>query len=388
MLNADGGFATVNRLLAAQKLSDGYIELVIRGRPDLTVEALVAETLWRKFFDPKLLEVAETRLRRTGYAFKRFKDFADTASPPPSAMSLTALVERPLPLASLDAIAAAEWLKGAYEAVLTWESRKEGRQQGDTPLRIYTLPNGVQAAIRMNKNSPALYVRASSVTGDDIKDAIAAITPIKDIYSGQEQNESPSSILYHAPYLRPAPTNVLLRLNPTPGQYKPIFEIALGRPRDAQPVGSFQTPSATANRRVVDEEEFRRRQERNSETGREGELAALTWERDRLAKLTPPCPDPNSYAFRISSDDVGAGYDILSTWPSEERYIEVKATVAAAPEFFMTENERRTLAALGQRAWLYRVELGAAATIVTAFQDPASKFDGLMSPSTWRVKLP
>jgi hypothetical protein len=384
MLNADGGFNTVNRLLASQKLSDGYSKLVVLGRPDLTVEALVTETRWRGFFDPKLLEVAETRLRRTGYAFERFEEPIDSQS---LAVSEVALVERPLPLASVDAITAAEWLKAAYQAMLTFESREDGKQQGDTPVRIYTLPNGAQVAIRMNKKSPAFYVRASSVTGDDIKDALAAITPITDIYTGQEQSEAPSSILHHAPYLKPAPTNILLRLNPAPGQYKRIFELALGQPGNAHPADNYPT-GILSNRRVIDEEEFRRRQERNSETGKAGELAALVWERARLAKLTPPCPDPDRFVICISMDDVGAGYDILSTWPGQERYIEVKATVAAAPEFFMTENERRTLAALGRHAWIYRVELGSTATILTTFEDPASKFDGLMSPSAWRVKLP
>lgn len=388
MLNADGGFRTVNRLLAAQRLSDGYSELVVRGRPDLTVEALVTETHWRRLFDPKLLEVAETRLRRTGYAFRRFEEPANAPSPPHPAAPHATVVERPLPLASPDAIAAAEWLKAVYGAVLTWESRKEGKQQGDRPLRIYTLPNGPQAAIRMNQNSPALYVRATSVTGDNIVDAIAAVTPIQRSYTGQEQYDAPSSILSHAPYLKPAPTNALLRLNPAPGQYKRIFELALGQPREAQPSEASKPAGAPANRRPIDEEEFRRRQERNSETGRKGELVALAWERNRLAMLTPPCPEPDRYAIPISADNVGAGYDILSTWPGEERYIEVKATMAAAPEFFMTENERLTLAGHGQRAWIYRVELGPGATIVTTFQDPVSKFDGLMSPSAWRVKLP
>lgn len=388
ILNADGGFATVKRLLAASKVSDGYTELVVRGRPDLTVEALVAETRWRKYFDPQLVEIAETRLRRTGYPFKRFEE-PPAAVPASSAAAVAqeGLIERPLPLASSDAIAAAEWLKSAYGAVLTWESRKEGKQQGDTPLRIYTLPNGAQAAVRMNKNAPAVYVRATSVAGVNIKALIDAITPIKDVYTGQEAYEAPSSILSRAPYLKPSPTNVLLRLNPDPGQYKRIFELAFGAPRDADAPETARSSDTPSSRPPIDEEEFRRRQERNSETGRTGELAALDWERGRLAKLTPPCPEPDKYAVRISPDNVGAGYDILSTWPGNERYIEVKTTVAAAPEFFLTENERRTLAVLGEQAWIFRVELGASTPMVTEYQNPVAKFDGRMSPSAWRVKL-
>ena len=47
MLDGDGGFETVKRFLAAPRVSEGYTELVMRGRPDLTVEALVAQTHWR-----------------------------------------------------------------------------------------------------------------------------------------------------------------------------------------------------------------------------------------------------------------------------------------------------------------------------------------------------
>lgn len=386
MLNAAGGFKTVNRLLASSRISEGYTELVVRKRPDLTVEALVTETHWCRFFDPKLLEVAETRLRRTGYLFKRFEQGVGVERLAP--VALPGMAERDLPLASPDAIAAAERLKSAYGAVLTWESRKEGRQQGDTPVRIYTLPKGAQVAIRMNKNSPALYVRAMSVSGEDARVAIAAITPISDVFTGLEQNEAPSSILSHAPYLRPSPTNILLRLNPAPGQYLRIFELLLGAPTEPSPGVPPVLEGASSGHRRMDEEELRRQQERNSETGRAGELVALAWERARLGRLIPPCPDPEKHAQRISSDDVGAGYDILSNWPGEERFIEVKATSGSEPEFFMSENERRTLATHGLRAWIYRVELGASVPVVTPFQDPATFFEERMSPSAWRVKLP
>jgi len=369
MLNADGGFRTVKQLLAAQRLSSGFSELVLRGRTDLTVEALVVETEWRRHFHPQLLEIAEKRLRRTGYEFKRFEGPAGAAAPQEI---IAPVVERPLPLASPDALAAAEWLKVAYGGGLTWESRKEGAQQGETPLRIYTVPEGAQVAIRMNKASPALYVRATSTAGVDVTEAIAAITPIERSYSGLEQYEAPSSLLVHAPYLKPAPTNTLLRLNPEPGQYKRIFELVLGPPRAAgAPGGAGPGENSSVAQRPIDEEEFRRRQERNAETGRQGELIALDWERARLANLVPPCPEPERYALRISSEDVGAGYDIISTWPDEERVIEVKTTTVAAPEFFMTENERLTLAAHGQRAWIYRVELGDAGAKVTVYHDPA-----------------
>ncbi|QHE89212.1 DUF3883 domain-containing protein [Hydrogenophaga sp. BPS33] len=385
MLDRDGGFETVKRLLAAPRVSEGYSQLVMRGRPDLTVEALVTQTHWRAFFDPQLLEVAETRLRRTGFPFKPYSVPGGIHTPPTP--PIDAIPERPLPLSSRDAVAAAEWLKNAYGAVLTWESRQEGRQQGDTPVRIYTLPNRTQAAIRMNKGLPAVYVRATSPTGDSIADKIEAITPIGETFPSGK-GEAPSSIVHHAPYLRPAPNNILLRVNPLPGKYRAIFELALGHPQHVTAAPAPSAGSATSERRTIDEEALRRQQERNSETGRNGELAALAWERARLAALMPPCPDPETYAVRISSDDVGAGYDIESKWPGHERFIEVKATTSGAKHFFMTENERQTLASLGERAWLYRVELAETGASVLEFCDPARHFETSMAPAAWRVELP
>lgn len=385
MLNRDGGLKTVNRLLASPRVSEGFTALVTRGRPDLTVEALVAQTHWRTFFDPLLIEVAEARLRRVGFEFKRDGVCGESRSP--STPPIEAIPERPLPLSSHDAIAAAEWLKRAYGAVLTWESRKEGRRQGDTPLRIYTLPNRAQAAIRMNKGSPAIYFRANSPTGDSIVDKVEAITRISETYPNSD-GEAPSSIVHHAPYLRPAPDNILIRVNPSPGQYRAIFELALGQPQHVTAAPASGAGTTTSTRRTIDEEELRRQQERNSETGKNGELAALEWERVRLAALAPPCPDPEFYAVRISPDDVGAGYDIKSTWPGHERFIEVKATVSGASHFFMTENERRTLEGLGERAWLYRVELGETGVSVSEFCDPVRYFATSMAPAAWRVELP
>jgi len=385
MLDRDGGFETVKRLLADPRVADGYSQLVMRGRTDLTVEALVTQTSWRTFFDPQLIEVAETRLRRTNFAFKPYS--ASEENHPLPTAPIDAIPERELPLASPDAIAAAEWLKSAYGAVLTWESRREGRQQGDTPVRIYTLPNRSQAAIRMNKGSPAIYVRGTSPTGDSIVNKIEALTPISETYP-HDRGEAPSSIVHHAPYLRPAPDNIVLRVNPSPGQYRAIFELALGQPQPLTSATSSGARPAPPARRTIDEEELRRQQERNSETGRDGELAALSWERARLAALVPPCPEPETYAVRISPDDVGAGYDIESKWPGHERFIEVKATVSGATHFFLSENERRTLAGLGERAWLYRVELGGDGASVSEFCDPARHFETNMVPSAWRVELP
>lgn len=67
MVLADGGFVTARKLLEKPELSAGFTELVMRGRPDLTVEALVSRPQWRALFATSELERAEDRLRRVGY---------------------------------------------------------------------------------------------------------------------------------------------------------------------------------------------------------------------------------------------------------------------------------------------------------------------------------
>lgn len=389
MLGAEGGYATAMKLLSAKHPSAGFGDLVMLGRPDLTVEALVVESKWRTMFDSLLVKKAEDLLRKSNYAFTPFSGSAQISQATPTVEAnspITATPERALPLASPDAIAATEWLKSAYGAVLTFESRKEGHQQGDVPLRIYTVPtSGAQVAIRMNKGSPAIYVRKLSVDGRDIEAELARHTPVTKTYTGLESYQAPSSILAHAPFLRPSPDNVLLRFNPPPGFYKVIFQAALGNPNSQGETSA----GAMTRRPMIDQDTLLRQLERNSETGIRGEIEALEFEKRRLSSLSPPCPDPDTYAVRISSDDVAAGYDIVSTWPGEERFIEVKATTSAGTDFFMSENERQTLAALGMKAWVYRVTLseGEAAHLLE-YQDPAEYFSKSMSTSVWRVRVP
>lgn len=76
MLDAYGGFDTVNRVLTSGKPSDGFTKLWELGRLDLTCEAIIVETKWRSNFDEELLARAERLLREMGYEFKRFEDVA------------------------------------------------------------------------------------------------------------------------------------------------------------------------------------------------------------------------------------------------------------------------------------------------------------------------
>ncbi len=67
MLGSSGGYQTVSTLISQPKPSDGFTRLWEGGRLDLSVEALVTESRWRRCFDADLLLAAETRLREAGY---------------------------------------------------------------------------------------------------------------------------------------------------------------------------------------------------------------------------------------------------------------------------------------------------------------------------------
>lgn len=72
MLNADGGYGTVNRILAGGKPSDGFTRLLELGKVELTCEAIIVESKWRQYFDEDLLARAENLLRQVNYQFKRY----------------------------------------------------------------------------------------------------------------------------------------------------------------------------------------------------------------------------------------------------------------------------------------------------------------------------
>lgn len=72
MLQADGGFETVKRILASGKPSDGFIELWKLKRLDLSCEAIIVETKWRQYFDADLIARSEKLLRESRYTFKAY----------------------------------------------------------------------------------------------------------------------------------------------------------------------------------------------------------------------------------------------------------------------------------------------------------------------------
>jgi hypothetical protein len=68
MLTNRGGLDTARFLINTPKESDGYTALYLRGRLDLTVEAMVVEnTKWHKLFTSEELEKARARLKKYEY---------------------------------------------------------------------------------------------------------------------------------------------------------------------------------------------------------------------------------------------------------------------------------------------------------------------------------
>ena len=68
MLSDNGGLRTAKTLINAAKPSDGYTALYLKGRLDLTVEALVvAGEKWHELFTEHDLQRARARLREYHY---------------------------------------------------------------------------------------------------------------------------------------------------------------------------------------------------------------------------------------------------------------------------------------------------------------------------------
>lgn len=264
------------------------------------------------------------------------------------------MYERPLADTSPDVLAAVELLK-EYGADMTHESRKLGRQQENTPVRVFTIPSlgGAQVALRMNKSKTTIYVRGTSVSGRDIEAELHSIGAVSKRYTGSEDYQAPSSLTGpHALYLKPSKNNVLIKIDTAPGAFRKVFEAALG------PISSRSTSSSESRRTgpprrtAVSLRTLLEQLDRRSDTGMRGEVIAIEYEQMRLQALTPPCPSPNKYVRQTSIEDVSAGYDIESSWPGSERFIEVKATTTPGADFYLSENERQVLVGLGDQGWI------------------------------------
>ncbi|MCE0864453.1 HNH endonuclease [Pseudomonas alloputida] len=80
MLGSIGGYKTAVSLLTKPKVSDGFTRLYLERRLDLTVEAVILESRWARYFDEHLISSAEERLIKVGYTVVRPELSADAFS--------------------------------------------------------------------------------------------------------------------------------------------------------------------------------------------------------------------------------------------------------------------------------------------------------------------
>jgi hypothetical protein len=141
------------------------------------------------------------------------------------------------------------------------------------------------------------------------------------------------------------------------------------------------------HRKAISQEDFVRVLERRSEIGKAGEAIAFESEARRLQEV---CPAPKDFINHVALDDVGKGYDIETTWPGHERFIEVKSSTRGSNGFYISANERKVLKDLGTKAWIYLVEVGADGTgsVAKRLPDPMHSIpEENFAPIAWRVKL-
>jgi hypothetical protein len=138
----------------------------------------------------------------------------------------------------------------------------------------------------------------------------------------------------------------------------------------------------------LSEEDFRKLQERRFEIGQLGEKYIVKYERRNLIKIGRN--DLADKVRRISEEDIGAGYDILSFGINgESKYIEVKTTTGTGSTFELTANELHTAEKLGQQYWLYFVRDIGGRPQVTKVPNPANQIGKLINiqPTAYTVRL-
>lgn len=269
--------------------------------------------------------------------------------------------------------------------------------QAKGPFVAYEFPRHrpVRIGVRLNNSKLTLYVRERVPDGRLLSDVVPDVR-IEDRYDRKSKAPVHAIRDDRVRYLKLAETPVL-RVAVQPHELKSVLEACLGvtasvpetrLPATPDCAPDVQMPVLEAVRRPIPPDELLTQMERRSETGKRGEQVALTYELTRLGKSG--CPTPEDFVRHVALDDVGAGYDIETSWPGQERCIEVKTTVSSAGEFFISANERKVLADKGAGAWIYRVDLDAYGVgKVMEIRDPMKRIPAdHFTPHTWKVRAP
>lgn len=129
--------------------------------------------------------------------------------------------------------------------------------------------------------------------------------------------------------------------------------------------------------------------------GEAGEEYAVRWEQARL-KATHK-PELASLVLHVSKHDVSKGYDILSVDGGDDgeksRFIEVKSSSGAVPDFYVSQNEVSVGRELGEQYWIYFIPSVTlkmpTATHPLLFRDPFGEGKSVLSrePQGYHVQL-
>jgi hypothetical protein len=265
------------------------------------------------------------------------------------------------------------------------------------PTWIYDLDDygGAQVAVPLNKTVLTLYLRDRTRDGRFLSNLLDA----DNIQRKYPENGKPAGCVAKAPYLAPSSTNRLLRVELDRDDIAWVMDAYLSAPvANTQPGAATAAtasrpdhpqPQGKSGRRIMSAEDLQTQLDRNAETGKAGELAAELYELQRLRDCG--CPDPENYVERVALSDVGRGYDIHSSWPGEERCIEVKSTTRHGTDIYLSENEREVLEALADNAWLYRVTVTPEGSSVVGkpLQNPVPWLKAAgMTTAVWRAPDP
>ena len=275
-----------------------------------------------------------------------------------------------------DVLHAIELLRSRYGAK-THRDSKHRMGRGGRPTWIFEFAQfDAEVGVPMNKRDLTLYMRNRTLDGKKLTDLL----PPEKVVKVYPRDGKPARSIKDSSFLGIANGNESVMLELERGDLEPLFDAFFASPgaalvpvpAPAGPPALDKKGPASGKRPPVDAETFEALLERRSEVGQAGELLAVQDELSRLAELG--CAEPHRWVERVALVDVGRGFDIASTWPGHERFIEVKSTTSASGGLFITSNERRVLADLGEQAWLYRVVLKADGTgeVVIRLQDPMS----------------
>ncbi|PTR17228.1 uncharacterized protein DUF3883 [Nitrosospira sp. Nsp2] len=309
-------------------------------------------------------------------------------------VQLTAIPKRPLSNVAQKIWDAINVIEQQFGASLTHDSGRDKENNKKSTTWIFTFPDyqDAQIAVPMNQGKICFLMRGKTLDGKELETLIDGLAIVEATHTDPKKGVRSSVLGHHAPFLNPSPGNPLLQVIPRTRHIGDLLAVYLGvAPQQNGQVivdPSLPTHGQAAEHKVapVSAEELQNQLQRNSEVGQAGELLVVLDELERLRECG--CPDPQQYVNRVALTDVARGYDIESTWPGQERCIEVKSTTVSDSDFYITDNERKVLASLGGKGWLYRVLVKpeGSGVMVERISEPMKKIAAeFMTPIVWRV---